>query len=98
MHRMTDRTQCLSRLHESNLKNRGGKEKLKYAEKKIVSPRVFQKESETGGDFSKIPTQIRQRLGLGNVNEPETVRNCRIVSDEYVREMMKKYGKEIRRV
>ena len=97
MQRMTDRSQRLSRLNDSKLKNRGGKEKLKYAEKKIVSLKTSLKGNKTGLDFSKIPTQISQRFWLDDVNESETVRNYRIVSDEYVREMMKKYGREIRR-
>lgn len=97
MQNAKDSSRNLSRLNGSKLKNRGGREKLKYIEKKEFPLKRAQKESETGVDFGKIPAQIRQRLGLNDVNESEMIRNCRIVSDEYVREMMKKYGREIRR-
>ena len=92
-----DSSRNLSRLNDSKLKNRGGREKLKYVEKKVFPLKEEQKDSETGVDFSKIPSKTRQRLGLNEINESETIRNCRIVSDEYVREKMKKYGREIRR-
>ncbi len=92
-----DSSQNLSRLNDSKLKNRGGKEKLKYIEKKEFPLKRVQKESETGEDFSEIPVQIRQCLDLNDVNDLGAIRNCRIVSDEYVREKMKKYGREIRR-
>ena len=80
-------------------KIRRSAEKLKYIEKKTT----FSKNSLQNGlqerkndkDFSVLPKQTQQLSELNN--SEEVTRNCRIVSDEYVRELMKKYDREIRR-
>ena len=93
----TNRHRSLLMMNDAKLKNRGDKEKLKFVKNKITPTKAPPTEGGMGEDFSKIPVPIRQRLGLNDVDDSGTVRNCRIVSDEYVREMMKKYGREIRR-
>ena len=83
-----------------NFKNgnyRGDKEKLKHIEKKVYVSQEDVLKNNTGTNCDLVPAQFSQASMNNGNSDSYAERNFRIVSDEFVRELMKKYGREIRR-